>query len=422
MRVAIYTQHFVGVGHHVRSLRVASAFARSHQVRVFDGGRPFHGAGGLDGELCVQLPAVIKGERGLEPFARGESLDRTMQARTRLLGEGLRALRPELLVVESFPFSRWAFREEIFGAMRLVRALDPGARIACSIRDVPRASQAATHGPVQEWDSTRGRPVPLQSDDDHLDRVPDVLNEHFDALLVHGDPNLTRLEDHFPWVPRLSIPVHYTGYVCGQPVPACLPSTPVSRHPLVVVSVGGGVDGQQLLSVAAQAWGRLAGDRKTGAGTMVLFGGAFMDEHAMAPVAEICRRSGAILRPFSTDFEAVLAGADLSISRAGYNTVVALLAAGVRAIVLPSKKLYDQSFRAPRLHERGLAVTCEESGLSAERLAGMIADALARPAPRHRLDLDGARTTVRIAEALVAGDLAGAHAISVAAPPAAVAR
>jgi predicted glycosyltransferase len=404
VRVAIYTQHFLGIGHHVRSNRLARALARSHSVRVFDGGRPFAGAAEAGDGLRVQLPAIVKGDRGLESFECGMPLAATMQARQRLLEGAIREMRPDLLIVESFPLSRWAFRDEIFGAIRVAREINPKARIAASVRDVPRASQSPARGPVREWDATLGRPVPLAAPDDHLDRAAELLGEHFDALLVHGDPRLTRLEDHFPWVPSLRIPVLYTGYVQQEPSAPLERASPRPGRPLITVSVGGGVNGRRLLEMATKAWARLATDPAFAGGTMMLFAGAFMDEAELAPIADACRRTGAILRPFSNDFEAWLDQADLSISRAGYNTAVALLAAGVRSIVVPATDVSDQAFRAQRMHELGLADTCADVELDAGRLARMIADSLTRPRPRHDIDLDGASRTVAFVEALVAGD------------------
>ncbi len=393
----------------MRSTRLARALAESHRVRVFDGGRPFGGPGESGDGLRVQLPAVVKGEHGLEPFAGGGPLAATMQARRRLLEGALREMRPDLLIVESFPLSRWAFREEIFAAMRVVREANPQARVACSIRDVPRASQSAERGPVRDWDAALGRPVPLTAADDHMDRAAELLDEHFDALLVHGDPRLTRLEDHFPWVPGLRIPVLYTGYVRQEMAVPLEPASPPAR-PLITVSVGGGVNGRRLLEMATQAWRGLAADPALAGGTMMLFAGAFMDERELAPVADACRRTGAILRPFSADFDAWLGEADLSVSRAGYNTVVALLARRVRSIVVPATDVSDQAFRAQRLHELGLADTCDDAQLSAERLARMMVEALARPRPQHDIDLNGAHRTVQIVEALVAGNTGRAGA------------
>ncbi len=388
----------------MRTTRIARELARSHEVLVFDGGQPFEGPGARADSTRVALPAIVKTERGLEALDGRSTVAQAMQARRQRLESRLRALRPQLLVVESFPLSRWGFRDEIFGAIALVRELDAQARVACSIRDVPRASQDSVRGPVRAWDPRLGRPVPTRPADDHLDHSAETLNEHFDALLVHGDPQLTRLEDHVPWVPRLRIPLLYTGYVRQE---AATPRGPApGRRPRVTVSVGGGVNGQRLLLAAAEAWALLSRTPDCAGGEMVLFAGAFMSDAELGPVADACRRTGAVLRPFSADFESELARSDLSVSRAGYNTVVALLAAGVRAIALPATDVSDQAFRAERLRALELADTCDDVSATPERLARMIADRLRQPPPAVAIDLDGAKRTVQIAEALVGGDSA----------------
>jgi predicted glycosyltransferase len=83
------------------------------------------------------------------------------------------------------------------------------------------------------------------------------------------------------------------------------------------------------------------------------------------------------------------------MSRAGYNTTVALLATGVRAVVHPDPGMSDQVWRARRLAELGLATVVEGPPRS-----GSIAQALEQAwdgplPPAHGLDLDGVAGTRR---------------------------
>lgn len=243
-------------------------------------------------------------------------------------------------MIDSFPFSRWPLRDEIFAGIEAARASNAEVRVACSVRDVPRASQERYGSHPRGWDSERGRPWPIEPADDALERLPDVLNQHFDAILVHGDPRVTRLEDHFPWVPRLDVPVHYTGYVQQEAVTAIVPASAGGR-PLIVVSCGGGVNGLRLIELAAAAFGALRRQPAMANAKMVVFAGAFMNDADLASAAAACNQHGAQLKPFSPDFSAWLNAADLSISRGGYNTVVALLAARVRALVFPGAEVAD---------------------------------------------------------------------------------
>jgi predicted glycosyltransferase len=396
----MHTQHFVGVGHYMRSTRLARALRRSHEVLVFGGGRPFASADLEESGYSVQLPPLVWGEHGLQSTDIALSVSELLEQRRRILTDGIRELRPDLILLDSFPFSRWVLREEIFGAIRQAQAASPEVRVVCSLRDVPRASQERYGPTMHGWDHARGRPWPTREADDRLERLPEVLNAYFDAVMVHGDPRVTRLEDHFPWLPRLLTPVHYTGYVRQE----ALADTTVLRRdgdaPLVVVSVGGGVNGLRLIELAATAWGKLRRRGAMAGGRMMVFAGAFMTDGELAVAAALCTRNGAVLQPFSRDFASWLSAADLSISRAGYNTSVAVLAAGTRAIMVPDSSVSDQSFRAQRFGELGMVDTAPEAGLEADRLATMMLSALGREPPVPDLDLNGAENTVRILEEL----------------------
>jgi predicted glycosyltransferase len=93
------------------------------------------------------------------------------------------------------------------------------------------------------------------------------------------------------------------------------------------------------------------------------------------------------------DFPGLLARAALSISQAGYNTVVDVVRAGVRSVLVPfaAENEREQSLRAAALARTGRAEVVEEQGLSAENLAAAIDRCLRGPAPPlHVMRLGGA--------------------------------
>ena len=103
------------------------------------------------------------------------------------------------------------------------------------------------------------------------------------------------------------------------------------------------------------------------------------------------------MRPFSGEFLHWLQRADVSVSRAGYNTSTNLLETRVRAVLVPDPRMSDQAFRARRLADCGVAEVVEEAAASPERLAEALCAAAARPRPQHDFDLDGARRCCELA-------------------------
>ena len=84
------------------------------------------------------------------------------------------------------------------------------------------------------------------------------------------------------------------------------------------------------------------------------------------------------------DFRALLAGAELSVSQSGYNTVVDLLRCGVQAVLVPFEAGHEteQRLRAERLKALGLAEVIPEEELSPETLVS--AHPKGPASPRHR--------------------------------------
>jgi predicted glycosyltransferase len=113
-----------------------------------------------------------------------------------------------------------------------------------------------------------------------------------------------------------------------------------------------------------------------------------------------------IVEAHRADLGTHLAGAALSVSQAGYNTVLELVAHRVRAVVVPYEASGDeQPLRAGLLATRGLLDVVPEAALTPARLASAMDAALDRPgfpAPA-RLDLDGAARSVEILTELAAG-------------------
>ena len=86
----------------------------------------------------------------------------------------------------------------------------------------------------------------------YYNEVCPTLNTHFDALLIHGDPKVTRLEEHFPWVEDIEIPIEYTGYV-SEKLKSERRKNGLSER-FVLVSAGGGAEAYELIVPCIEAW------------------------------------------------------------------------------------------------------------------------------------------------------------------------
>jgi predicted glycosyltransferase len=379
--VLFYVQHLLGIGHLQRALVIARALARGGlRVVLASGGMPVPGMD-AGGARFVQLPPLRARDESFSELVdeTGRPVDESWKAAR---AGRLRALydevRPAVLMTELFPFGRRQMRFELLPLLEAARASAPRPRIVCSLRDV---LVAPDRGDKARW-------------------MIEVFARSYDLALVHGDPTFLPLERSFPAACEIADRIRYTGYVV-EPQPA-LPAAgagPDGRE--VVVSAGGGAVAGPLIEaalaarsrspLAAAPWRILLGP---GAGTADL---------------EAWRRAappGIAVEPFRPDFRALLSKARLSISQAGYNTVLEVLAAGVPAVVVPfaGGRETEQDLRARLLAERGLLVRVEEAALSPAALARGIERALDRApdAAAPALRTDGAAETARLVAGLVA--------------------
>lgn len=378
MKIVFYCQYVMGMGHLFRSLQIADALS-AHQVTLVAGGQ------NVDAPVpphvrLVRLPALYMDEyfTRLIPEDTHLAVETVMARRKAALFDLLGEIRPDLFMVELYPFGRTLFQFELDP---LLSAIGGGAfgRVhrVCSLRDVL----------VEKRD-----PVAYEA------RVIAKLNDTFDLLLVHSDGRFLRLEETFSRVRDIRIPVHYTGFVARKP-PAgsgrqIRRALKIGRDDtFIVASAGGGRTGHRLLQSAVTACRPLC---EAGAVHLHVFTGPFMDEAAYTQLSELSG-NGVRVRRFTRRLPAYLDAADLSISMAGYNTCMDLLVAQVPALVYPYTRQQEQPIRAEKIRPLLPMRVLTDGDLAPETFRRHILDMVARKRPEAPLplDLDGARNTAR---------------------------
>jgi predicted glycosyltransferase len=223
-----------------------------------------------------------------------------------------------------------------------------------------------------------------------------VANEYFDAVLVHADARLARLEETFkPSVP-LRTPVHYTGFVRGPDEERVTRD----RERRVLVSAGGGLVGAPLFRAAVDAHPRLWADHDLRTRIVT---GPFLPE---SEVDELSRHAagttGLDVVRYVPDLAGEMAASAVSVSQAGYNTTMDILGCGTPAVVVPygEGREDEQSERARRLERLGALRVLESERLSGDTFAEAVRDALDwQPLPVP-LEMDGRTRTPQLLRSL----------------------
>ncbi len=376
-RVMFYVQHLLGVGHLKRASLIAEAMVDAGlDVAVVLGGPDVPGVR-FDGCARVQLPAVRAADESFKVLVDedGQPIDDIWreQRRSRLLTE-FTSLRPDVLLLELFPFGRLQFRFELLPLLEAARVADPRPWIVSSVRDA----------------------LVRKADPEQHQRSVHLAQRWFDRIFVHGDPTLYPLTATFPEAESLTDKIVYTGYVV-EPATRRLPAPTPARSPAnqgeIVVSVGGGAVGERLLRTALAARPlSAAADRVWRLVTGLNLPDAVFDSLAWdTPL-------GVIVERWRDDLPRLLREASLSISQAGYNTIMDILQAGTPAVVVPfaTAQETEQTFRARALAARGALIVIEDEFLSPQTLANAVTRTLGQEPAPIALDLQGAANTARL--------------------------
>jgi predicted glycosyltransferase len=377
----LHSQSLTGTGHFVKSCEIAAVLVPDHHVVVVDGGRTVPRPKPEHPFSLLPLPQIFRCNGKITPVEAGESLDGVMDQRRRILLEAIDRFAPDGVVIDHFPFHKWDLGEEIVAVIRHARTVQPGVKVFCSLWDIPLGNGDDPHS------------------HSYREFVLRTLRDHFDAVLVHADPRLIRLEEQVPWTDQFGQPIHYTGIVSEKLHGTDLGSVPACRSRGSVIVSTGGASYLPLLRHSVEAWRRLKSQAAIGDRTMIVFLPPFVPRDRFGDLTLLQDNGTIRIEPFTPDYLRWLATADLCICQSGYNTCANILETRTRAIVVPNPAISDQPCRAQRLAERGLVQEIDPAQLDSDRLAAAILKALTNPAPAHDLNLEGARKTREILEA-----------------------
>lgn len=371
-RIMIYVQHLLGVGHLHRVAAIARAFARSGSpVRLVSGGMPDPTLHGLNGIDFAQLPPARAKDATFKILldeTGAQITDDWRAMRIARLQAVFDEFAPDALLTELFPFGRRPMRFELLPLLANIRQRAQRPLVFCSVRDI----LVDRTKPERDLDSIKW------------------LQDYYDYALIHGDPAVVPFEKTFPLAERIRDQLHYTGYIVEQ---HNVPQTEAGKDE-VLVSAGGGAVGMPLFRTAAAA-------RPLSAARDKPWRILVSPHENPADIAALREQAGAgvTVETVRPDFPGMLRHCLLSISKAGYNTVMETLNSGTRAVVIPfaGGEETEQALRANLLAERGLLQVLREAELNPAVLAQRIDQALAMPkAPGNSIRLDGAAGTVRL--------------------------
>ncbi len=387
-KIMFYCQHLAGMGHLVRSTEIIRSLIKDFEVCFINGGEVVSGFALPPAIEVVSLPTLRMEHTELKTVDGFQNLESVKQSRKNRLLRVFEQFKPDCLVTEIFPFSKHTLAFELIPLLERVQSSGCATKVICSLRDIIMTQEMTI--------SARAK---------RQEKVCRLIDQYYDLVLFHADANLQRLEECFPRVKDLNCEVYYTGYVAQSP-PEMAPTdediASLNREePMIVASVGGGRHGYELLSALVEASPIL----ESLPHQIYAFTGPFMAEAEFLQLQKLSAdQSNITIRRYTSRLMDYMSKAELSISLAGYNTVMNILTTGVRSLVFPSPSAdqsTEQRIRSEKLEKLGVVEILRPGDLAPADLAGKIIAYLnKKPAP-HSFDLQGAqKASLRLKELL----------------------
>lgn len=333
VRVLIYSHDTFGLGHLRRCRTIAHALVEKYKglsVLILSGS-PIIGSFDFRARVdFVRIPGVIKLYNG-EYTSLGLHIDlsQTMAIRSSIIQHTAEMFAPDLFIVDKEPLGLRGELQETLSIMK-----ERGTTLVLGLRDVMDEPTLLR----REWKSRNLLPV---------------LEDIYDEIWVYGHEKF--------WDPLAEMDVPksvrekmiYTGYL-RRTVPQATKLPPVVdlEQPYLLVTAGGGGDGDQMIDWVLQAY-------ETGADLMraVLVLGPFMRPEMQAKVHERVAALDAVeVLTFDSHLELLMEKAAGVVAMGGYNTFCEILSLNKPALIMPRvAPRKEQLVRAQRANELGIA-------------------------------------------------------------------
>ena len=358
-RILIYSHDTFGLGHLRRCHAIAHALVEEykHLSVIILTGSPIIGSFDFRARVdFIRIPGVIKLRSGkYTPLNLHIDIAETLAMRASIIHHTAEIFNPDIFIVDKEPLG---LHGEVHETLKLLK--ERGTQLVLGLRDVLDDPSLL----LPEWREKNVLPA---------------LQDLYDDIWIYG------LEDIWDPLADIEMPqavrdkVSFTGYLPRSvpQVPGLRPMTEPMEEPYLLVTPGGGGDGDGMIDWVLRSY---ECGTPPPLNALLVFG-PFMQPEIQAQFqlrVNALPRVKAII--FDTHLEPLMAAAAGIVAMGGYNTYCEILSFDKPALIIPREvPRMEQLLRARRADELGLATMLRDNG---ERNPEIMAEAL-RKLPRR---------------------------------------
>lgn len=362
-RVLIYSHDTFGLGHLRRSRAIANALVgawKDVSVVILSGSPVIGNFDFGSGVDYVRVPGVTKLPDGdYRSLNLNVSLEEAVGLREAIILQTAKTFRPDVLIVDKEPTG---FHGEVVPALEHLAGR--GCRLVLGIRDI------------------LDEPAQLRSEWERKGSG-DALERYYDEIWVYGLEEIHRPLAVLDLTLEVQRRITYTGYLRRElPQASGLTRYPkITRQPFILVTAGGGGDGEDLIDWVVSAYETDPGLETP---ALIVFGPFINRDRRRGFAERVARHPRLDALSFDTQLELLMHKADAVVAMGGYNTFCEILSFDKRALVVPrTQPRLEQYIRAVEAERLGLVrMLCDSGGeRDPRRMAQALRDLPAQPRP-----------------------------------------
>ena len=341
-RVLIYSHDTFGLGHLRRCQTIAHALVEhfEHLSVLILSGSPIIGSFDFRSRVdFVRVPGVIKLRNGeYTPLNLHIDIERTLSMRASIIRHTADVFDPDIFIVDKEPLG---LRGEVLDTLKLLKPR--GTRLVLGLRDVMDEPRLL----APEWERKNAVPA---------------LRDFYDEIWVYGLPQICDPLEGISLPRAVRRKMVYTGYLARE-VPrsgANLRLPEFTRRPYLLVTTGGGGDGESLVDWVLSAYEH---DPLLPYPALIVLG-PFMNSDRQSEFIERAARLKRVETiTFHNHLEALVERAAGVVAMGGYNTFCEVLSLNKRALIIPrTVPRLEQFIRASRAADLGLVSMLADDG------------------------------------------------------------
>jgi predicted glycosyltransferase len=380
-RVLIYSHDSFGLGHLRRCREIAHALVEAEQdlsVLILSGS-PIIGSFDFRARVdFIRIPGVIKLRNGdYTSLKLHIDIEQTMAMRASIIEHTAKIYDPDLFLVDKEPLG---LRGEVETTLAMLNARDTPCVLG--LRDIMDEPSLL----VPEWERKQAVPA---------------LMKYYQDIWVYGLPQVYDPLQGVAVPDSVRNKVTYTGYL-PRSVPQAAPDLTLEKiaEPYLLITVGGGGDGEQIIDWVLRAY---ESDPELPYPALLVLG-PFMASELQN---DFLRRAGQLPNIEAITFEARMEGlmdrALGVVCMGGYNTFCEILSFNKRALLVPrTEPRMEQHIRATRAAQLGLVSVLPDDGRRDARAMATALRTLPQQLPPSEMVvpglLDGRDNVIKLAQ------------------------